>query len=321
MILRVSHFAALLLGAAGACAAAAPSPASLPPSATNSATDAENTAWGLVRLSVASAREEPAHAAEMGTQFPLGHAVRILQAWEGWYRVTSASGYEAWVEAGAITRCTPAEVETWENGALVVVTALESVVLSRPDSHSDPVSDVVLGNRLRLVGRESAWLRVEFPDGRRGYLPADAAEDFRAWRQGRRPSPAAIEATARRLLGRPYLWGGNTPKGLDCSGFTQLVFGQFDITLPHRAGRQSALGTEVPLGENRRQLRPGDLVFFGSAAAHAQPEKVVHVGLCLPGGLVIHAAECVRLNRLEEMIGTGDASGHWTLLRARRLFE
>jgi cell wall-associated NlpC family hydrolase len=198
---------------------------------------------------------------------------------------------------------------------------METVVCSQPDRQSEPVSDVVIGNLLKPVGRADGWLRVELPDGRAGYLEAVAAEDDRTWRSRRRATPENIAATARRFLGRPYLWGGNSPKGLDCSGFTQLVFGLNGIGLPHKASEQAARGTLVPFDRGFGQLRMGDLVFFGRPNTPGQSERVTHVGIFLEGGLVIHSAERVQVNRLEAMVGPTAGPGRRTLLRVRRLLE
>lgn len=279
----------------------------------------DDRGWGIATLSVCSARERPDHTAEMGTQISLGHTVRVLQAAEGWLYVEAPSGYRAWVEPGTLVRCNRAQAETWENGPLVIVTALESVIASQPDRHSEPVGDVIIGNLLKPVGTSPGWLRVALPDGRTGFLEADAAADYRTWRQQRQPTAASIEATARRFLGRPYLWGGNSPKGLDCSGFTQLVFGLNGISLPHQASQQAGRGALVPLEPNRARLLPGDLLFFGQAATPTQPERVFHVGIYLNDALVIHAAARVQLNRLDELIAPPDAPGRRVFLRARRL--
>jgi peptidoglycan hydrolase CwlO-like protein len=90
-------------------------------------------------------------------------------------------------------------------------------------------------------------------------------------------SPEAVIAYASKFLGVPYVWGGTTPAGFDCSGFVRYVFAHFDISLPRVAADQQKVGTYV----SREDLKPGDLVFFG--------EPAHHVGIYVGNGYMIHA--------------------------------
>ena len=93
------------------------------------------------------------------------------------------------------------------------------------------------------------------------------------------PLPAGHPAAATialHYLGTPYLWGGESPKGFDCSGLVAYVFAQLGITLPHYAAAQYGMGAAVP----RDQLQPGDLVFF---------DALDHVGIYIGGGQFVHA--------------------------------
>ena len=85
-----------------------------------------------------------------------------------------------------------------------------------------------------------------------------------------------VVGIAMRYLGVPYVWGGSTPRGFDCSGFVMYVFAQIGVSLPHSSYAQYGMGTPVSLGE----LQPGDLVFFAGAS---------HVGIYIGGGQFIHA--------------------------------
>jgi cell wall-associated NlpC family hydrolase len=99
-----------------------------------------------------------------------------------------------------------------------------------------------------------------------------------------------VVGIAMRYLGTPYVWGGSSPAGFDCSGFVAYVFGQMGLSLPHYAGAQYGYGTDVP----RDQLAPGDLVFF---------DGLGHVGIYIGGGEFIHAphtGDVVRISSLSE---------------------
>jgi len=277
------------------------------------------TTWGISRLSIANAREQPGHGAELGMQILMGHVVRILNQSNGWYLVQSSDRYLSWASRGSVVRCTQAQVEAWRNSPLLLVTAFEDRVLERPHPDSQPVSDVVTGCLARKIGEEGDWFKVELPDQRSGYLQKSSATDYAEWKRTRHATPDAVERTARTLMGRPYLWGGNSPKALDCSGFTKLVFFLNGVELDRNASQQAQQGTDVPLDPELSQLKKGDLLFFGSRARAGRPERVSHVGIYLGGRLFIHSSEMVRINSLDPNSPISDARRIRTLIHARRM--
>ena len=156
-------------------------------------------------------------------------------------------------------------------------------------------------------------------DERAGYLPKKSAEGYEAWKQARQPAAENIERTARRFMGRPYFWGGNSPKGLDCSGFTKLVFFLNGIELRRDSSQQARQGVLVPLDDNLSQLRKGDLLFFGRRPRRGGPDRVVHVGIYLGDKLFIHSSERVRISSLDPQSPLRDENRIRTLLQARRI--
>lgn len=124
--------------------------------------------------------------------------------------------------------------------------------------------------------------------------------------------PRAVLATLRRFLGVPYLWGGKSPKGFDCSGLVQFCFGLHGVALPRDADQQSACGAAVtdPLEE----LAPCDLVFFGR-------ECVTHVAVAIGNGEYLHARGEVRRNAFAPGSPLHDAELQAQFLRARRILS
>jgi SH3-like domain-containing protein len=275
--------------------------------------------WGISTLSVASAREKPEHMAEMGTQVLLGYPVELLQQKANWFLVRSQDGYQAWLEDGTFVRRTRAEVESWQHGPLAIVTVHETILREKPERNAAPVCDVVLGDLLTTISKQDDWAQAGLPDGRSGWLLTTEIESYDTWLKSRKPAPENIEATARSLMGRPYLWGGNSPKGLDCSGFTQLVFRMNGVELKRNSREQSKEGVDIAIDPEFKKLRKGDLLFFGRRASEKGPERVIHVGIYLQDKLFIHSSERVQINSLDPNSPIRDEHRIRTLVRARRM--
>lgn len=287
---------------------------------------------GISTLSVATGRENPGHAAEMGTQILMGNAFTVLKQSNGWFLVQSADRYLSWVQRGAFVRCAKDCVEAWNNSPRLLVTAFEERVLTQATPDAQPVCDVVEGCLVKKTGEQGDWFQVELPDQRTGFLPKSSATDYAEWKKAVHPSAEGIERTARTFLGRPYLWGGNSPKGLDCSGFTKLTYYLNGIDLNRNASHQALQGTAVPLDPDLSQLKKGDLLFFGfnGRRGRATDEdiagpivpgrpRVTHVGIYLGDKLFIHSSEFVRINSLDPQSPMADERRIRSLIYARRV--
>jgi hypothetical protein len=279
--------------------------------------------WGISCLSVASGRLLPDHRAEMGTQVLMGDVVRVWKPSTNtvfrWYLTQSSDGYLSWLQKGTFVRCTREQVESWNRGPLLMVTAFEECIRERPEADAPPVSDVVLCDFVRKTGEDGDWFKVELPDERAGFLPKKATTDYVVWKQARQPTAENIERTARQFIGRPYLWGGNSTKGFDCSGFTKTVFFLNGIDLERDSSKQAEQGVTVPLDADLSQLKKGDLLFFGPRARRGKPERIVHVGIYLGDKLFIQSSARVQISSLDPQSPLRDENRIRTLLRARRI--
>lgn len=279
--------------------------------------------WAIAAISLCNGREETEHRAELGTQLLMGDVVRVWKRSKKgplpWVLVQSRDGYTAWQMEGSVVLCTEQEARAWEQGPLVIVTAFESSVLSQPDASSEPVSDAVLLNRFKFLGNTGAWTRVQLPDGRTGFIPSKDIEDYQAWKSSRQPTAENIERTARSLMGRPYLWGANSPRGLDCSGLTKIVFACHGIDLMRNASHQATQGRDVPLDPEFRNLKKGDLLFFGRSPGNGKPVRISHTAIYLGGKEFIHSAETVHVSSLDPAAPNRDEHYMKLLLKARRL--
>ncbi len=279
----------------------------------------EDRLWGIATLSVVNVREKPGNPAEMGTQILTGEVFKVWKKQTNWFLVQTADHYVGWAEGGGFVNCTRAEADRWNAAPHLIVTAYEERILEQPDAGAPPVSDVVMGGRVKRLGESGDWFKVELADGRAGFLAKKSAMDYAEWQATRRPTPENIERTARSFLGRPYSWGCNSIRGMDCSGLTKLVFFLNGIQLARDASEQCHQGVEVPLQGNLENLKKGDLLFFGHRATRDKPEWINHTGIYLEDKQFIQASELVRISSLDSASSLRDERRIKTLLHARRI--
>ena len=285
-----------------------------------SASNLGDKGFAIATLSVASGRELPDHKAEMATQILMGHTARILKTSRFWLLVQSSDGYMSWVENGAVVQCSAQSLSAWTNSPLLIITAYEDCIREKPQLDAEPISDVVMGNLVKKVRIEGDWLKVELPDGRSGFLAANSAANYSEWKQTRLATPETIERTGRMFLGRPYLWGGASPKGLDCSGFAKTVFFLNGIQLNRNASEQAWQGTPVALDGEFKNLKKGDLLFFGfRGGRRGRPEMVTHVAIYLGDKQFIQSSQRVKISSLDPTSPIYDEHHARNLLFARRV--
>jgi gamma-D-glutamyl-L-lysine dipeptidyl-peptidase len=254
--------------------------------------------FALINVSVGNVRSNPRHTAELVTQVLMGMQVKLLKRQGGWYYIQSPDSYLGWIDSSALHPTSREGIEEWESSSRVIVTQQYGIVREQPASGALPVSNAVIGSRMRSTGRSGVWYAVELPDGRTGYIERSMAQDYTAWSRSRELTGENVERTAKMFLGIPYLWGGTSVKGFDCSGFTKTVFWLNGMDLTRDASQQIQLGEEVETGERFENLRKGDLLFFGQKADDTRSERIVHVGIYLGNGEFIHASGDVHINSL-----------------------
>ena len=236
-------------------------------------------------------REKPDFAAELGNQLLMGTPVTIL-AEEGYWRlVLSPDPYMAWCVDRGLTEMTELELKEYLKAPKYICTALYSQIYTCPDRSSEKVSDLVAGDLMLNAGKAAkGFVRILLPSGKEGFVPKKDVEDFAGWAAKAKADSKSILSTAEQLLGVPYMWGGTSVKGLDCSGFTRLVWLLNGVLLPRNASQQALTGKEVP--PTQEYLAPGDLLFFGRDGI------VTHVGIYAGEGRFIHASGSVRRSSL-----------------------
>lgn len=273
----------------------------------------------LINVSVGNMRSNPTHSAELATQILMGQEVTVWDKKGSWYYIQSPDNYLAWIDAGALVFPGKSELETYHQAEKTMYRNDFGFCYEEADTESPVVSDLVAGNVLRVTGRQTPFVKVKLPDGREGYVPDDELRLLKDIAQASLPDWPQIKKTAYQFMGRPYLWGGTSGRGVDCSGFTKMVYYLNGMQLPRDASQQVHSGIDVPLDDDLSQLQPGDFLFFGERRENGKGDRITHVGIYLGDGKMIHSSERVQVQSLRP--GDPDYVAHRrnTLLSARRL--
>ncbi|MXV51564.1 hypothetical protein GS399_11335 [Pedobacter sp. HMF7647] len=290
-------------------------------------TELGSKVFGIVRLSVSNNRKNPENAAEMVTQMLLGTPIQVLEKYRGYYLVRSPDRYISWVDNDAIALMEKADLDTWQKSEKVVFTADYGYSFSKADQASLRVSDLVKGDILKLEGKEKSFYKVSYPDGRTAYIPLAEAVSYKNWIERKNPTAEQILSTAKTLIGVPYLWGGTSVKGVDCSGFTKTSYFLNGIILPRDASQQALVGEPVDIYEADtvnldkclKNLKAGDLLFFAGSKGKTANPKVTHTAIYMGNGEFIQSAGMVRINSMIPNSGNYADYQSRTLVSARRM--
>lgn len=280
--------------------------------------------YGVSTLSVINTRYAPDHGAEMATQAGLGTPLKILKKEKGHFFVRTPDNYLSWTESAGVALMNKAEFEAWQTANKLIYTELFGQAYSEASETSLPVSDLVAGNILQILNISNGFYKVQFPDKRIAYIPLNKAQSFEQWEKRPDPDAAQILKTARSFLGIPYLWGGTSIKGMDCSGFTKTSYFLNGIILPRDASQQALVGDKIDIFEgdtvniakSLRNLKPGDLLFF---AGNKKTLRVTHTAIYIGNGEFIQAAGLIRINSMIKGAKNYDDFQSRTLVGARRM--
>ncbi|NOZ75393.1 MAG: C40 family peptidase [FCB group bacterium] len=275
--------------------------------------------YGIVNLSVTNLRAKPDRGSELVTQAIMGTPVRRYKSDDYWDLIQTPDGYLGWVDRGTVVWMDQGGFDTWRSAKRCIFTAPFGLVFSPNNGERQTISDLVVGSILETEGISGNNWIVRLPDGRQGMIPRDQAVDFTKWVQTQQAKPAMVITRAKTFLGFPYLWGGTSSKGFDCSGFTKTVYFMNGIVLPRDASQQVKTGQLVTREVNTNLMKPGDLVFFGRRATADRPEKATHVGIYLGDTEFIHSSGKVKINSFDSTRTNYNDYRYTHFLQARRV--
>jgi hypothetical protein len=276
--------------------------------------------FGIVTVSVGNVRAKPGEKEELTSQALLGTVIKLLKKKEGYYYVQLPDRYLGWMDHLSFSAEDRAGAKAWQSSPKVIVLEYFAIVREQPAAASAPVCDAVLGCVLRSAGIRDGWTRVQLADGRSGFLPDSAVQDFEIWKSRCKPTAEDIEATAMKLMGIPYLWGGASVKGMDCSGFTKTVYSLNGVELLRDADEQATMGIGIDAGNNFEHLHKGDLIFFTRHAGEKEPRHITHVAIYLGDRKFIHSSGRVRIGSFDRGSPHFEPSLLARYACARRLF-
>lgn len=270
----------------------------------------------IISISIAPLYEQATHRAELGTQAVMGTQVFIVEETSDWYKVQTPDGYQAWCEKDAVVVLP--DCSGYLEKDKIIFTSRYGLAYS-DERLSVPATDLCAGCSLVLLEKLRVAYKALLPNEKIVYLSQQDALEIGVWRATRIHSEQEIVKDSLHYLGTPYLWGGTSPVGVDCSGFTKMIYALSGIGLKRNASQQCLTGREVDLSNGYVNLQPADLVFFASQPTGGGQSRVSHVGISLGGSEYIHASTMVRINSLDPSSSLYHPRAE-RLVSARRIF-
>ena len=240
--------------------------------------------FAINHCTITPVRQEPSEGSEQLTQLLFGEVCEVLDRLPRWTKIRSTlDGQEGWVDFKMLTHVGDEAIRREAKGEGVISVPMAIAT----DMETSEELMLTLGTRLpnyahgtfEVLGKQY----LINPAGVRGERREARGEE--------------ICAIAQTLLNAPYLWGGKNAMGMDCSGFTQVVYATLGINLLRNAREQMTQGNLVP---SLAEAQPGDLAFFDHADRDPKATNISHVGLLLSPTEIIHCSGCVHIDTIDE---------------------
>lgn len=231
--------------------------------------------FGICILSNIPLRIEPNDRSEMVSQLLFGEHFEIIEQQLPWFKIKAQfDDYQGWIDHKQCQIINQLQFENLSNAAVFLSSDL---VEYTTNNHQN----------MMLIPLASSLSFLDFDD-----INIEKFE-FDGNKTAVQISKNNLLNTAFMYLNAPYLWGGKTPFGIDCSGFTQMVYKLNGFKLPRDASQQALLGEALSFIE---ESEPGDLAFFDN-----EHGAIIHVGIIMKDNYIIHACGKVRIDRLDHL--------------------
>ena len=234
--------------------------------------------YGFCNLSVIPLREEPSHKSQMQSQILFGESYFMIEEQKEWLKIKlSDDKYEGWINIKQHISISEKEFKLLSASPACIAKSFYNKIL---DVNSDNIIHIAPGSSLPgLKDNELTVIDIRYKFEGKFVQPPFQAEKV------------DIIQDSLMFLNAPYLWGGLTPFGIDCSGFSQIIYKMNGIQLERDACDQAGQGTTISFIE---EANDGDLVFFDD-----EEGNIIHVGIAMNKNEIIHASGKVRIDKLD----------------------
>lgn len=223
--------------------------------------------YGICNLSIVPLRAEPSDMSELVSQVLYGEHFKVLEQRKKWSRIRIAfDKYEGWIDNKQYLEISEETYKEKDQSKLILSSDLVEFIANEQQLTPIPIGAIL--NSLDILGHQYEGSSIT----------------------GIHPKENIIK-TSYMYLGAPYLWGGKTPFGIDCSGFTQMVYKLNGYKLKRDASQQATQGEALSFIE---ESEPGDLAFFDN-----EEGNIIHVGIIMKDNYIIHAHGKVRIDRID----------------------
>jgi len=238
------------------------------------------SSFGFCNLSIVPCRRETSDKSEMVTQLLFGEYFEVLEEYKNWVRVRSGiDNYEGWIDRKQYQGISKETYQSLKKGPSALTADIVGVITDISEDISFPVT---VGCILPfLKGKEFTIEKKKYQYQGKAVTPSGKIKR------------SDIVEDAYTFLNAPYLWGGRTPLGIDCSGFTQMIYRLNGMHLNRDASQQVEQGEALSFPE---EAQPGDLAFFDN-----EEGRITHVGIVLNNSQIIHASGKVHVDKFDHL--------------------